>query len=227
MSGAGAPEPSTASIDVRALILDDLEDTRRRRSRYFLPALVLAVIALAGPLLAVGMRPDLWQQPPLVLGLQLVQWLVCLVAFPAIGLGLWFPRPAVRIALAVGGMALVSSAVVQIDPEGFMPPQSMGQALADPCFVVVVGMGIVLLVLGLFSGAFEQQRRTSSVFWLMGGIALAALNSITWHCAATDTTHVLVAHVGGAASVLLMVGIVGLIAHWRRRRLTDAELGAT
>ena len=145
---------------------------------------------------------------------------MCLVAFPAIGLGLWFPRREVRIALAVGGVALVSSAVIQIDPHGHMPPQTVGQAFADPCFVVGVIMGGMLLALGLFSGAFTEQRRTTSVFWLMGGIALAALNSITWHCAATDTTHVM-SHVGGAAAVLVMVGVVGYIAHRRRHPAED------
>jgi hypothetical protein len=89
------------SVDAGQLIVADLRLARRARVRHFVPALVLSLLAVGGFLVLEGLRPDLWRQPIGQLLAQLAVWALCLVALPAVGMGLWFPPRAVRVVLVI------------------------------------------------------------------------------------------------------------------------------
>jgi drug/metabolite transporter (DMT)-like permease len=201
--------------DAADLILADLCAQQSRRRRHFLPALVVAMIAIGGPMLIVGVRPDLLAQPAWQLALQCLLWLLCLIVFPAIGLGLVFPGRATRIALAGGAVGLALLATLGV-------PAGLGSAdhghSGTACSLLVVFYALAVLVMGLLSGAFVQRRRASAVYWIAAGISLTALSAITWQCPETGVAHVLPSHLAVAAGLMIATSVVGILAHRRRAR---------
>lgn len=201
-------------LDARTLIEDDLERLQRARRRHFVPALVLAAFALASFIVIGGVRPDLLTQPPWQLVIQIALWALCLVVFPAIGLGLLFPGRVARVLLAIGGVLLTVAATLGW-PSDVLPNHD--PLAFDGCMVMLSLFGIGLLGLGLFSGAFVQRRRTSAIYWIAAGVALAALNTVTWHCPNTGAAHVMPNHLGGALVMMVLASAVGYVVHRRRR----------
>lgn len=210
------------SHDAHALIAGDLAALHRERRRHFGPALVLVLLLIGGFLVLTGVRPDLWAQPAWQLGLQLAVWLLCLVALPAVGLGLWFPARGLRVALALAAsLAAVGAALGPglldmfsgTGPEG----QELLPARVDACMQATLGSGFALFVVAVLSGAFIQRRGRGGALWLSGGIALVALDAIVWHCPSTDLRHNLHSHLGAALVLLALAAVAGLLVHRRAR----------
>lgn len=205
--------------DARTLIEGDLAGLRRERRRHFGPALVIALLAVGGFLVLTGVRPDLWSQPGWQLGLQLAVWLLCLVALPAVGLGLWFPARGPRIALALAAVLAASGAALGpglVDMFSGTGPE--GQMTVDFCTQAMLGNGFVLFVVAVLSGAFIQRRGRGGALWVSGGIALMALDAIVWHCPSQDLGHNLRSHLGAALVLLALAGAAGALVHRRARR---------
>lgn len=208
------------SLDAVGLIVADLHANRQARVRHFMPALVLSLLLVGGFLVLEGLRPDLWRQPVGQLGAQLAVWLLCLVALPAVGLGLWFPARSLRIMLVVAAIGAAAGAALGPDLwamfiGGSVPGQ--GPRL-DYCINATVGAGFVLLALGVLSGAFAARRRASSALWVSGGMTLMALDATVWHCPSADPGHNLYSHLGAALLLMLLASVAGLIVHHRQRR---------
>jgi lysylphosphatidylglycerol synthetase-like protein (DUF2156 family) len=199
--------------DAYAAIVADLECSRRAKRAHFLPALTLAAITVAGTLVTMSVRPDLWQQPPAQLAMQAVLWVLCLVVMPAIGVGLLFPGRRTRVILAIVAVATAIAATTG----GPFVPHAGGHGGMDRCLTIVVGTGVLLLGIGFLSGAFVQRRRMTGVFWVAAGLSLAALNIVTWHCPQSGLMHVLPSHLGGAALLLAVAVIVGIVSHKKTR----------
>lgn len=205
----------TEKIDAVSAITRDLESLRARRRRHFAPALALAFVIVLGALVGFGPRSDLLEQPTWQLGVQIAAWLVCLVLFPAVGIGLWFPGRGGRALLAVGGVALAVVAALGVPlPAVETTTDAHG---GGPCWMVLGGCGLVLLAIGALSGAFEQRRARSSAFWVAAGLALAALEAVTWICPSAQTRHVVSMHLGPAILVVLLAAGAGLLLHRRRQ----------
>ncbi|MFO7565468.1 MAG: hypothetical protein R6X02_22695 [Enhygromyxa sp.] len=202
-------------IDAAKLIMADLESRQRERRRHFIPALVIVVLAVAAAMLLMGLRPDLLQQPWWQLGLQCVLWLLCLVVFPAIGLGLLFPSRGARIALAAGAVALTFLATLGLPSAEMFEDEVHG---GGGCAMMISVYGVAVLLMGLLSGAFVQRRKTAAVYWIAAGIALTGLTAITWQCPATGAAHVLPSHLGVAAALMGLTSLIGVFAHRARRR---------
>lgn len=198
-------------MDAREVIEADLRRVQRIKRRHFSIALVAAV-ALSAAVVLLHARPDLLDQPPAQLVAQGVLFVLCLVVFPAIGVGILFPSTPVRI-----GLVLVAIAAVLVGTTGWPLPAHGGYhpglAGLEGCVLVVLGAGGALVALGLFSGAFLQRRRRSSVFWVAAGLAFAALDLVTWMCPEQGLTHVLPAHIGAAVALLVIALVAGAIAH--------------
>jgi hypothetical protein len=210
-------------MDAAKLIVADLERLQSRRRRHFIPALVIVALAVGGAMLVMGLRPDLLQQPWWQLTLQCVLWLLCLIVFPAIGLGLLFPSRGTRLGLAAGAVGLTVLATVGVpDPASFEPDEHGGLG----CSVMITLYATVVLLLGLLSGAFVQRRKTAAVYWIAAGIALTGLTAITWQCPVTGASHVVPRHLGVAAASMIAASLIGLVVHRRRERQagqTDAR----
>lgn len=201
-------------VDAAELILADLEVQQSRRRRHFVPALIIATIALAVPMAAIGLRPDLLAQPAWQLGLQCVLWLLCLVVFPAIGLGLMFPSRGARVVLASSAVALALLATLGV-PSGTAGDDHGHSGVV--CSLLVVFYALAVLLMGLISGAFVQRRRASAVYWVAAGVSLTALSAITWQCPATGIAHVVPSHLAVAAGLMIATSLVGMLVHRRRR----------
>jgi hypothetical protein len=196
-------------LDAFAAITADLERQQRSKRRHFTPALLFA-IAIAVVLLAVvGVRADLLDQPPWQLVIQTASWVVCLIVFPALGIGLWFPPRWARVAIAIAGIGLSVLAALG------WPPQD-GDPGAGPCAVVLVGAGALFLGIGATSGAFAQRRARSSGFWIAAGIGLTALAAITWMCPNACGRHVALMHVAPTAALVVLGVVLGLVLHRKR-----------
>lgn len=210
-------------LDAAALIIGDLQNLQRERRRHFLPALLVAVIAVGGGMVMMGLRTDLLHQPWWQLGVQCVLWLLCLIIFPAIGLGLLFPSRGARIGLAASAVGLTLLATLGV-------PHEHGALFDDPHFGAGCGMMIAIyatmvLLLGLLSGAFIQRRKTSAVYWISAGISLTALTAITWQCPMTGAAHVLPSHLGVAASLMIGTSLIGILVH--RRNIAPGSEGGS
>jgi len=205
------PKPS----DAAKLIMADLASGQRKRRRRFIPALAIVVLALAGSTLLIGLRPDLLDQPWWQLAIQCVLWLLCLVVFPAIGLGLLFPSRGARLVLAAGAVGLTMLATLGL------PSATRFEADAHfhgGCGAMITIYVLLVLLLGLLSGAFVQRRKSAAVYWIAAGIALTGLTAITWQCPLTGASHVLPSHLGVAAAAMLGTTLIGLLAHRRAAR---------
>lgn len=200
-------------LDALELIQADLRTAQRRRRTHFVPAVVLTGIVVAGSFVVMGARPDLLDQAPAQLALQLALWALCLFAFPAIGVGLWFPGRAVRFALTLSAVVLTLAVTTGWPLAG--ASLSDHGAGAGSCMTLTLGTGVALLGIGFLSGAFVQRHRVSAVFWVGAGLSLMALNVITWHCPNSGLLHVLPAHLGGAAILLGVAVVVGIFARSR------------
>jgi hypothetical protein len=196
-------------VDAFAAITADLEQLRRSKRRHFTPALFF-VIAVAVVLFAVvGLRVDLFDQPSWQLVIQGVSWVVCLVLFPAIGVGLWFPPRWGRVAVATVGIG--SSLLAAVG----WPPQP-GDTGSPPCAMVLLGAGAVFLGIGALAGAFAQRRARMSAFWVASGIALTSLAAVTWICPNACGAHVMVMHLAPTAGLVVLGALLGLLLHRRR-----------
>lgn len=194
-------------------IMQDLRKEQRVRRAHFLPAFLLAAILVIGVLVSTKVRPDLLEQPPAQLVLQGALWIVCLLVLPAVGVGLLFPGRWMRVSLATGAILLAAAASTGWP---FASVHHGGEAGVDGCMMVVMGTGVMLVLIGFLSGAFVQRRGVASVFWVAAGLTLVALNVVTWHCPASGLMHVLPGHLGGAALLMGVAVVVGILS--RRRR---------
>lgn len=201
------------SLDAARLITADLEASRRARARHFVPALVVSLLVVGGFLVLSGLRPDLWRQPVGQLLAQLAVWALCLVALPAVGLGLWFPSRPLRVALVIA--AVLAAALAALGP-ALWAMAGQGPRL-DFCVGATVGAGFVLLGIGVLSGAFAARRRAGSALWVSGGVSLMALVATVWHCPSDDPGHNLFSHLGAAALLMVLASAAGLLVHRRQR----------
>ncbi len=209
------------SVNAEALIVGDLRALRRSRGRHFVPALALSLLIIGGYLTLEGLRPDLWLQPAWQIAAQLAVWLLCLVALPAVGVGLWFPGKPVKLALAIGAVLAALAAAFGPALLDMLPgtgPLSQGPQL-DRCVASMISAGMPLIALGVLSGAFAQRRRAGGGLWVASGLALMALDAITWHCPSNDLGHNLFSHFAPAGLLLLLAAVAGLVAHRRQRGL--------
>lgn len=178
---------------------------RKRRFR----SAFMAVLAVPVVFLAVGgVRDDLLQQPLWQIGLQVVAWAIGLVAFPMIGVGLWFPSRSTRLGLGVAGIAAALSSSADWTGSGPQPHDA-------PCSLELFGSGLVFLAIGGLSGAFAQRRCRSAPFWIVGGFTLASLDLATWVCPDATPSHVMPSHLLPA---LALVVIAAMVAKRLRRR---------
>ena len=207
------------SVNAEQLIVSDLRALRRGRARHFVPALVLCLLLVGGFLTLTGLRPDLWSQPAWQIAAQLAVWLLCLVALPAVGVGLWFPGRPLKAALAVGAVLAALAAAFGPGLVDVLPgASSLDQGpVFDGCVASMMGTGIPLIALGVMSGAFAQRRRAGSGLWVSGGLALMALDAITWHCPSNDLGHNIFSHFGPAGLLLFLAVLAGFAAHRRQR----------
>lgn len=203
-------------IDAASLIVADLQDEQRNRRRHFLPALLIVVCFVGGGLM-LGMRPDLLEQPWWQLALQCVLWLLCLLVFPAIGLGLIFPNRPARIGIALGAFGLTLLATLGLPHEhgGFFGPD---EHFDSGCGAMIVVCAAVVLLMGIVSGAFVQRRKSTAVYWISAGISLTALTAITWHCPLSGAAHVIPSHLAVVAGVMVFTSLVGTLMHRRHRQ---------
>lgn len=210
-------------IDAAELIVADLESKQRDRRRHFLPALLISVLALGGGFVMLGLRADLLEQPMWQLALQCLLWLVCLVVFPAIGLGLLFPSRGARIGLAAGTVGLAVFATLGLPQAQMFGPDDHFQ-FEGGCSMMIVIYGAIVLLMGLLSGAFVQRRKTTAVYWIAAGISLTALTAITWQCPMTGAAHVVPSHLSAAAALMVGTSLIGILAHRQReRRITPQD----
>ena len=187
----------------------DLQALQRERRRHFLPALLLVLFALAGVALIIGLRPDLLHQPWWQLVIQIALWVLCLLVFPAIGLGMLFPSRGARMALAAAALGLTPLATLGV-PDNLRDGLTMDGAHFLGCATLSALYVFLVLALGLLSGAFVQRRSTAAVFWISAGISLTGLNAITWHCPLTDAGHVLPSHLAVAALLMAATSMIGV-----------------
>jgi hypothetical protein len=113
--------------------------------------------------------------------------------------------------LAVGGVLLAIFATLGL-PFATGPTGAEG---GGSCWIILGGSGLLLLGIGAHSGAFAQRRAASSAFWLAAGIALAALDAVTWICPNSGTLHVATMHLSPAAVLIAVAGLVGVWLHRR------------
>lgn len=200
-----------------AAICCDLDRERGQRRRHFTPALLMAIVVVVGVLAILGLRPDFTAQPDWQIAVQLVSWVVVLLVFPAIGVGLWFPSRTTRVLLAAGGVAasiVAATGLPDASPEG--------PAGGGPCWMVLAGCGLILLGLGALSGAFSQRRAQSAGYWIAAGLTLAALDVVTWICPNTQTQHLLTMHFAPAFALVVVAAVLGAWLH-RRSRSKEAH----
>ncbi|KIG18170.1 hypothetical protein DB30_01674 [Enhygromyxa salina] len=211
------------TIDAARLIVADLESGQRQRRRHFLPALAIVTLAVGGAMLMMGLRPDLLAQPWWQLVLQCLLWVLCLIVFPAIGLGLMFPSRGVRIGLAAGAVGLTLAATL-----GVPHFQAMGADvhfhLGGGCGLMITVYATMVLLMGLLSGAFVQRRKATAVYWISAGISLTALTAITWQCPMTGAAHVVPSHLGVAAGLMLGTSLIGVFVHRRGLRKVGRQV---
>ena len=199
-------------------IIKDLEAGQRVRRAHFLPALMLAAIVVIGVLISMKVRPDLLQQPPEQLAIQVGLWILCLLVMPAVGVGLMFPSRWLRVGLATAAILLAAAASTGW-PFVDLHHHHHGEAGIDQCLMLVMMTGVMLVLIGFLSGAFVQRRGMSGVFWVAAGLSLVALNVVTWHCPNSGLMHVLPSHMGGAIMLMAVAVVVGILS---RRQDRDA-----
>jgi len=195
--------------DVCEAISADLAAAARTKRRHFAPAIVGVGALIAALLAMAGVRGDFAAMPgwrPLALG---ASWVVCGLLFPAVGVGLWFPRRRTRIALAAAGLVLPLVGLLGW-PLGHEPTKPPGA-----CGLTVVLLGAGLVGIGALSGAFAQ--RCSAAASVAAGLALAALSTTTWICPVDEIAHLTWGHVLPAAALMAAAIATGRGLHRRQR----------
>lgn len=210
------------SPDAFEAIRAEMGQTQRERRAHFRPALVLSVVVVIAPLVVMGVRPDLLQLPPAQLAVQVLLWVLCLLVFPALGVGVLFVGRTTRYLLALAAVALTVVASTGW-PFVDVAAHTHGGEASYACMSVTLTVGVGMLGLGVLSGAFVQRRRMTAVFWIAAGLALVALNVVTWHCPASGMLHVLPSHVGGAALLLVLAAVVGWFVRRREAQAQQAQ----
>lgn len=213
-----ASSSSPSGLDAVSAITADLQRVRRERRARFVPAALLAALVVVGGLLVTQVRPDLLEQPPAQLAVQVAGWVSCLLVLPAIGVGLMFPGRGARVGWVVLAILTTATSVTgwPFDRVHLVHAGSATHGLG--CLGLVLGAGALLLAIGLASGAFLARHRRTGVYWIAAGLALVALNLVTSHCPRTGLMHVLPQHLGGAATLL---GVTVAIALWMRAAATS------
>jgi hypothetical protein len=191
-------------------ICEDLCCLQRERRRHFMPALVLAVVGLAGLASLTGIRGDLFDQPAWQLWSQVALWIVCLLVFPAVGLGMLFPSARVRVGLVIGALLLTVVATTGWPVHAHAGDMHEG---LDVCVIMVWASGLLLMVLGILSGAFVQRNRVTGVYWVAGGVSLASVSLATWVCPATGLLHIVPFHLGAGVVLLVVAFLLGRLLH--------------
>lgn len=187
----------------------ELGHEQQERRAHFQPALLLSLVVVIAPLVVFGVRPDLLELPPERLAVQLLLWALCLVVFPALGVGVFFVGRRMRYALALSAVVLtVIASTGWPFGGGHATPHTHGMSPLG-CLPVTLITGVALMGIGVISGAFVQRRRASAVFWVAAGLSLVALNVVTWHCPASGMLHIVPVHLGGAATLLGLAAVVG------------------
>jgi hypothetical protein len=200
--------------EVKAMnaIVDDLSALRRERRAHFGVGAAVGG-TLLGAMVVLMVRDDLLAQPWPALGAQGALWLLGLVALPAIGVGIWFPRRSTTYGLAVATFALAIVAAF-----GSAAATPLGAAALEPrCLMGAGMMGAVGLVVALSSGAFVQCRRPATKLWLAASVGALSLVGIVWMCSEPGAMHVLVSHAGAALAVSILALVLGTRA---RRAIT-------
>jgi len=195
-------------VNAANLITTDLERTRRKKRANFVPALILVLLTAVGTLLIAGVRSDLLTQPLAALGVQALLWALCLWIFPAIGVGLLFPKRWARAGLILAAIvgAFVSATGWPLG-DGRLAHARPG----DACLGLILGAGALLIGISWVSGAFVQRRNVCATFWISAGLVLMAFNLVTCHCPHTGLLHVVPSHIGGALTLLAVGVTVGLV----------------
>lgn len=198
--------------DVLRAIEADLDAAAAQKRRHFLPALIGAISLITALVAMAGVREDfggmpLWRQTALG-----GSWVVCGLLFPAVGVGLWFPRRGARIGLVAAGIALPLAAVV-----GWPLGHEEAHAAA-PCGIALLVLGAGLVGIGALSGAFAQRRSVGSSAWVATGLTLAALATTSWVCPVDEGDHLTWGHlVPGLVFAAIAVGL-GRWLHERQRK---------
>ena len=200
------PESSPISL-VQGAIEADLESLKREKRRHFFPAFVAWIAVAAVVFSLAGIRGSLLLQPWWQVLAQGAVWVMCLGVLPAIGLGVIFPGRVTKTLIIVSalGLTILGSFDWSVEPGGSW--------IVGPCFALQTVVGVALLAIGGWSGAFVQRARPAAGFWIASGVALAALNTSTWHCADTTFGHVIPNHIGGGLAMLLCAAILGQLLH--------------
>lgn len=200
------------SRDVFDAIGADLSAAAAEKRRHFVPAtlgaasLIVALVAIA------GIREDFLELPTWRQGALAASWVVCGLLFPAVGVGLWFPRRGTRVALAGIGLLLPLCAVVGW-PLGHDSPHPAG-----PCGVALMVLGAGLVGIGALSGAFAQRRSANSTTWVAAGLTLAAVATTSWICPVDEAAHLVWGHVVPGLAFVIVAVVLGRWLHARGRR---------
>ena len=197
--------------DVLGAIEADLAAAAAEKRRHFFPALIGAASLIAAMLAMAGIRDDvlempLWRQIALT-----GSWIVCGLLFPAVGVGVWFPRRAARIGLVVAGIVLPVAAVIGW-PLGHDEPHG-----AAPCGVALLVLGAGLVGIGALSGAFAQRRAVASSAWVATGLTLAALATTSWVCPVDEGGHLTRGHIVPGLVLAALAVVLGRWLHARQR----------
>jgi len=198
--------------DILGAIEADLDAAAAEKRRHFLPALIGATSLIVALLAMGGIRDDFVDMPPWRQIALAGSWIVCGLLFPAVGVGLWFPRRATRIGLVVTGIALPLSAVVGW-PLGHEEPHG-----AAPCGIALFVLGAGLVGIGALSGAFAQRRSVGSSAWVATGLTLAALATTSWVCPVDEGGHLTWGHVVPGLVFATVAVVLGRWLHARQRR---------
>jgi hypothetical protein len=187
-----------------AAIVDDLSALRRERRAHFGVGAAMAGVVL-GAMVASMIRGDLLAQPWPAIGAQLALWVLGLVALPAIGVGLWFPRRSTTYGIVVATLGLAVVAAF-----GSRAASPLGAAVLEPrCLMGASMAGAVGLLLALSSGAFVQCQRPATKLWLAASIGTLSLVGIMWMCSEPGAMHVLMSHAGAAFAVTIVAIVLG------------------
>ena len=150
------PNEASHTSVAQGAIDADLRALTREKRRHFLPAFV-AWIAVAAVVFSVaGLRGSLLEQPWWQILAQVGVWTLCLGVLPAVGLGVIFPTPLTR--------ALIICAALGLTVAGSFDwsVKAGGPWMVGPCFALQTVVGVALLAIGGWSGAFLQRARPAA-----------------------------------------------------------------
>ncbi|MEM6292960.1 MAG: hypothetical protein AAGA54_16920 [Myxococcota bacterium] len=197
--------------DIFEAIGADLSAAQTKKRRHFIPAIVIVAIAIGGLLAMLGLRSDFASMPAWRQASFVASWFVCLLLFPAVGVGLWFPSRGQKVALATVGVLLPVTATLG------WPIVPAGGHAAGPCAAMTLSVGVVLVGVGAVSGAFAQRRSRSSTVWVATGLALASLVSVSCACPISEIDHLVFGHFAPAAGLAALGVLLGRWLHARMR----------